>query len=214
MKTRTALASALALALAGCTDNHASVEIFAICAPPDDAAQCGTTGECGALLASPRLQVNTQESGLVNELQAFIELRNQMPNNEDLDLGRVNTNDFVGEEYLLAFRGASGLSGQVYPANFTVPAEGTSTPVVTLIPPATMAQLRTALPDNSTALVIVELRVRGRLVDGSPLETGVFEIAVDVTDANFLRDACPTAGDLRFYCPNAGQTSSTSCEAP
>lgn len=216
MKTRLALATALALALplAGCRDNDASVEIFAICAPPDDAEACGTNGSCGALLASPRLEVFTSVGGVLNELQEFIEFRNQLPDNRDLDLGRVNTNDFIGEDFLLSFSGVAGLADVIFPANFTVPADGSSTPVVTLIPQVTMAQLSTALAANTTALVIVELRARGHLVDGSQVETGPYEVAVEVTDASFTPAGCPTVGDVRFYCPNMGQTSSTTCKAP
>jgi hypothetical protein len=77
-----------------------------------------------------------------------------------------------------------------------------------------MANIANALPVDGSALVIVEVRARGHLVDGSTLETGVFEVAVDVLNTDFVPAGCPTAGDVRFYCPNAGQTASTSCSAP
>jgi hypothetical protein len=216
MKTRLVLATALALALplGGCRDNDASVEIFAICAPPDDAKKCGTSGSCSSLLASPRLFAYTSVGGVVNQLEAFIEFRNQLPDNTDLELGRLNTNDFIGEDYLLSFSGVAGLSDVIFPANFTVPADSSSTPVVTLIPQVTMAQLSTALAAGQTALVVVELRARGHLVDGSQIETGPYEVAVEVIDASYTPIGCTTAGDVRFYCPNIGQTASTTCATP
>jgi hypothetical protein len=218
MNPRPLAAALLALALAGCRDDLATIEIFAICAPPDDAAACGTSGSCEAVLASPRLDVLTSVNvggvATVNQLEAFVQLNNQLPDNADVDLGRVNTNDFIGEAYLIHFRGVAGLSDVVYPANFTVAAESSSTPVIPIIPQSTMIQLRGAMADDTTALVVAEVRVRGHLIDGSEIETESFDVAVNVTDSGFIPAGCPTAGDVRFYCPNAGQTASTVCEAP
>lgn len=218
MNPRPLAAALLVLALAGCRDDLATIELFAICAPPDDAASCGTTGACEAVLASPRLEVLTSVNvggvATVNQLEAFVQLNNQLPNNADVDLGRVNTNDFIGEAYLIHFRGVPGLSDVVYPANFTVAAESSSTPVIPIIPSSTMIQLRGAIVDGTTALVIAEVRVRGHLIDGSEIETEAFDVAVNVTDSEFVPAGCPTLGDVRFYCPNAGQTASTECVAP
>jgi hypothetical protein len=218
MNWRPLAAALLALALAGCRDDLATIELFAICAPPDDAEACGTTGSCEAVLASPRLQVFTSVTSgaitVVNQLEAFVQVNNQLPDNADRDLGRVNTNDFIGEAYLIHFRGVPGLSDVVYPANFTVAAESSSTPVIPIIPQSTMIQLRGAMADDTTALVVAEVRIRGHFIDGSEIETESFDVAVDVTDSSFIPAGCPTAGDLRFYCPNAGQTASTECKAP
>jgi hypothetical protein len=176
------------------------------------------------VLASPRLTVNTAVDGgggaVTNTLLAFVQVDNQLLDNADPAAGRVNTNDFIGEEYLISFRGLPGLSDVVFPANFTVRAESSSTPVVPIIPPSTMVQIAAAIPDPPAGapatprLVIAEVKIRGHLLDGSTIETGAMEFAVDVFDEAFTPAGCPTVGDVRFYCPNAGQTASTACEAP
>ncbi len=212
MKTSFALLTVLALALTGCEDNLASVEIFGICAPPDDAGTCGMSGTCGAYLASDRPFVYQRAFGLVNRLQEFVQINNQLPNNENVDIGRVNTNDFVAEEYLLSFLGVPNVGDVVHPANFTVPAQGSMSPVIPIIPEAAMAAIDANSIGNQT--VVVEVRVRGHFVDATEHETGPYQIAVDVIDGNYPGITCPTAGDIAVYCPNAGQTASVSCETP
>jgi len=217
MKRTALLASALALAATGCKDNIASVEIFAICAPPEDAAQCGLSGECDRLLASDRPFVFVTVGGQSNRLEQFIQINNQMPVNETIDAnGHVNTNDFIAEEYLFHYRGAPGVADVRHPANFTVPAESAFSPVVPLIPEGAMTQLNSALgAGGARALVIVEMQVRGHLLDGTELETGIYEVAVDVFDSDFTGFGCPTLGEVvTAVCPNDGQTASIACDAP
>lgn len=219
------LLALLAVAAAGCErDNDASIEVFTICAPPEDAASCGTDGTCERVLASPRPAVFVTVTPLngtgavTNQLEMFVQVNNQLLPNDDPALGRVNTNDFIGGEYLLSFRGLPGLSDVVYPANFTVPADASQTPVIPLIPASTMLQIRPALNGTAGAPVIVELRIRGELRDGTEIETGPFEVAVDVINANFDANdpsVCTGADELPVgFCPNAGQTASVACEAP
>lgn len=215
MKTRlAALASLLAL-VAGCADDRASIEIFGICAPPADAAVCGGTAPCDRYLASDRPFVYVTVGGLTNRLEEFIQINNQVPNNENLDVGRVNTNDFIAEEYVFNFQGVPGVSEVRHPANFTVAAGGVFSPVVPIIPEAAMLQLRAALGAVPQALVVVEMKVRGHLVGGHEIESGPFDIAVDVVNQDFPGFACPNATDVvTAVCPNNGQTASITCEAP
>ena len=212
------IAAALALGTlaTGCVDNAASVEIFAICAPPDDAAVCAGSATCEAVLASDRPWVFVTVGGAVNRLEQFVQLNNQIPNNAEAEIGRVNTNDFIGEAWVLSFSGLAGVADKVHPANFTVPAGGSQSPVIPIIPEDRMTQIGVAmtLAGLSQALVVVDVSARGRLVGGQEIETAPFKIAVDVFNADFTGAACPTAGDVRWYCPNAGQTASTACEAP
>jgi hypothetical protein len=208
------LLAALTAGVAGCErDNDASIEIFALCLPPEDAKVCGTDGTCEAMLASPRPFVFTTVNAQLNRLEMFVQVNNQLLPNDDPALGRVNTNDFIGGDYLLSFGGIPNLSDVVFPANFTVAANSSSTPVIPLIPMSTMAQIRATPGLNSSALVVVELRIRGELRDGTEVETGPFTVAVDVINADFV-PACPNAGDLAFFCPRPGQTASLVCEAP
>lgn len=219
MKTRlSVLACVLALASAGCVDNDASIEILAICAPPEDAEQCrGTSGECEMYLASDRPWVYTRRSdGTLNRLEEFVQINNQLPNNADPDVFRANTNDFIAEEYVLEFKGANGVPKITHPANFAIPASSSFSPVIPIIPESAMTFISAALPDSTMPrLVIAEITLRGRLVDGSEIETGVFSVAVDVFDAVFPGFGCPKPTEIvTAVCPNDGQTASVTCEEP
>ena len=212
------LLAPLALAaLAGCAPQHASVEIFALCAPPDDAAKCAFSATCDRVVGSAHLYVFTAvdvgTGPFTNELVQSIQINNQNPRNGDASAGRANTNDAVIEKYRLSYPGA-GLPDLDYPATATIPAAGAQSPVVPLIPVEITSLLRAQLTAGAIQVVLVDLKAEGRYMDGTRFETGVFRVPVDVVNATFLGSACPTAGDLRSYCPNAGQTSSTSCAAP
>lgn len=221
MKTRLVALAALALAASACTvDNHASVQIVAICAPPEDASDCGTDGTCARSLASDRSVVYTiDSSGFTNSLQMFMQVNNQTLNNADAATGRANTNDFVIEDYVVAFGGVGAIPSMTIPAGaFTVPAEGSNTPIVRLIPEAAMEYIITNLPPftdgDPPTVATVDLRLRGRFVNGDRLETGVFRAAVEVRNAFFPGFACPAGEVVIAICPNDGQTASITCEAP
>lgn len=225
MTTRLAAAFiAFGLAGSGCTvDDHASVQIFAVCAPPEDATLCGFDGACDRLLASDRPFVVSQvDFGLgpaANQLEMFVQFDNQMPDNADPSSGRVNTNDFVLEDYQISLSGPLGAAGTfVHPANATVPAESSFVPVVPIIPAVAMPFVAAQIPPGTTGLAVAEVVARGRFLDGSHHETGPFRVAVNVFNGVFdvLTDlVCPKPGEVvTAVCPNVGQTSSITCEAP
>jgi hypothetical protein len=217
MKPRILIAMALAAGAAACTKDHASVEIFAVCAPPTDAGACSSAGTCEALLASPRPFVYLIDSaGFVNELVMFVQVNNQLLDNSDPSSGRVNTNNFFIEEYRLAFPG-SGIPDVDVPASGTVASNSSSTPVIPLLPFQSSQALSAAMTGAglAVAVVSVELRIQGRFGDGTSHETGVFKLAVDVANSQAPVPVCPKAGDVvTAICPNDGQTASIKCEAP
>lgn len=211
-------AAALALgALAtGCVDNSMSIEFYAICAPPDDAEACEWGSTCDEVVGSDRLWATVTVGGAPNYLVQSIQLNNQLPNTEDLDLGRVNVNDFIGDAWLLSYSGLAGVADKVHAANFTVPAQGSQSPFIPVIPEDRMTQIGAAMATAglAEALVVVEVRARGRLVGGQQIETAPFKVAVDVLNADFTGVACPTPTDIPFYCPKPGQTASVTCVTP
>jgi len=218
MRTPLLFAPLALAAVVGCAPQHSSVEIFAICAPPVDAKLCAGAATCAKVLANSRLyfytSLNTTAGVLTNSLVASIQFNNQNPRNGDTSAGRTNTNDAVIEKYRLSYPG-SGLPDTDYAATATIPAGGAQSPLVVLIPPERADDLAAATVDGTERLVLVDLQAEGRYMDGTRFETGVFRIPVDVIDAPFAGGpACTTAGEVRFYCPNAGQTSSNSCAAP
>lgn len=219
MKLLKPLASlALVAAFSGCADNHSTIEIFGICAPPADASSCASDGTCSALLASPRPFVYLQYTSFAgaavdNELVMFMEFRNQRPRNEDRSSGRVNTADAKIEKYKYKFGGVA-VPELESPATGTVPAGGSSTPVVPIIPGSAALLMQGLLPAG-LSLVTVELRAAGRYDDGSTFETGAYQVAVDVYNSTFPGYGCPKLGDIvSAVCPNPGQTSTWTCSTP
>lgn len=180
-----ALLGALAGA-SGCVENRASVQLQAICVPTDD---CTFADTCDAqYIGYPTLDVSTSPAGV---LWLLVQVGNQLPNNEDLDVGRTNTNDAHVDETYVEFEGARGGTASVG-SNYLVPAEGTAVISVQL-------DLSTAIvPAGGTAEVLAHVRLRGYFDDGSRFESGDFPVLVRVCDGcvgTFGCAVCPPDSD-------------------
>lgn len=235
MKARKGLALALAVLAVSCTTkNDASVELYAVCGPPDDAAKCSTSGTCETLLAGrPWVATRTSLSRVQNEFRMFTQVNNQMPNNEDPEKGKANTNDFVIEEFQLRYSSFPGLSipDFTYPQNQLVPAGGSATPIITFIPPQVMKVIDDAnfAPMYAGSLapnlrVDVEVRAAGHTRDGRGVTTEAWVVPIDVYDVDRVNSGtppvsfdavCVTTSGTRpasAVCPNNGQTASVECD--
>lgn len=219
-----ALAGLLLLTSVACVDNHASIEIFGICSPDDDAEACEPPpGECDRYVAARPWMTTTVDVGrpfdpVLGSLELFMQLNNQLPNNANEELGRVNTNDFIVEYFVLEFTSSTGLAIPPIPEYPTlappVPASGTTSAWLPIIPWEIAAYLEAAMPADSSAIVTTSVRVVGHLLDGSTIETGAFEIPVDVYNATYTGAICPAGEVVLAYCPGPGQTGSVACGTP
>jgi hypothetical protein len=196
MKTRLAALALAAVALA-CADNSASIEPYAICAPPDD--ECVFSSECD-LQYIGRLALDTSVS---QQLWIFLQVNNQLPVNGDLSAGRVNTNDAYVMEYEVEYEGAASGSSMGRLQSI-VPASGSAVISVFLQPPPTAA-----------GEVIAKLRLKGEYVDQSDFETAEFEIPITVCQGCLGLPGCPVGEVITSICPpTAGQTAlAVTCEA-
>jgi hypothetical protein len=217
------LLAALVAAVSGCAPrNDASIEVVDVCAPSDDATACAPTGgTCDRFITGNPwmfLQYDDGSGNLVNNgFFFYMQLNNQRPNNKDESAGRENTADARVTEYKLSYS-TSGISLPGYTVStttVTVPAAGSTTPFVTLIPPELSATLQGLLPAGEATLVNVYVQFKGYYVDGSDWESKPFKVAVYVYNAVFPGYSCPKAGDVvTAVCPNFGQTASITCAAP
>src|SRR5512143_2713466 len=178
MKTRlAALATAAALgALAGaggCVDNRASIQLQAICAPP---ATCTFTEKCDAqYIGYPALDKGASPN---DTLWLTLQVANQLPNNQNLDTGRLNTNNAHVDEVAIEFEG--GLTGtQTTGSNYEIPAEGTS-----------VISTQLDLAAAAAGEVLARIRARGYLDDGTRFETGEFPVTVIVCASGCAPAAC------------------------
>lgn len=221
MKTRF-LTALLVLLASGCRENLGSIAPFGVCAFPEDAAACEMEATCSRYLAD-RPQVWVLDAfGDPNELELWVQWNNQMPDNSDPTSGRVNTNTFYIEEYELEFEtdALDPLNQRIVIPSFTtpatappVPAAGSTSSSVPVIPQEVLEFIAPDLPAGRS-IVRVKLRAVGKLGDDSRYETGTLPIAVEIKNEPFLGYACPFGEVVTAVCPNTGQTSSWTCEAP
>ncbi len=126
MKTHALVFSALLLGFTGCVGNNASVELGRICTHPKPDS---TSGACLYPATCDVGQLDNQRVDLAaspgfenSYLWTPIQVSNQLPNNEDTTIGRLNTNDAFIQEARLSFQIggvtiAETTSGEISPAS-------------------------------------------------------------------------------------------------
>lgn len=195
MRTRLASLAALALAASGCADNTASVRVSMICAPPDDAAKCTFEATCGAEFIGP----NTIDVTSPNRsLWLMVQVDNQLPNNRDEKIGRVNTNDAWIHEYRIEYEGLALPEGRgLIEGSAFVPANGSA--VISVL-----AVNQTVFPGLvAGAQVLAHMRLRGVYGDTHEFETGPFDIPFHVCSGCIPAFTCTTG--VPVACPQGGQ---------
>ncbi len=183
------LIAALALALsgaAGCAPDRMSLEPYCVCAMPDN---CSFSGGCDAC------SLGTQTGNGTAPLYAAIELRNQAPNNEDLKVGRVNTNDAHVTGYAVTFAGGGPAGFTVYEGTQPVPAGGSGVVIVKLAPIGAVGKYTS------------QVSFIGYYDNGREFETEPFPVGVEiVSTATF-----PCSGTDVDVCPGTGAQGNRAC---
>ncbi len=200
MKTRlAALASAALLgalaAASGCAENRASVQTQRICFPTKD---CVFAATCDMqLIGTPALDLDVAPN---STLTLFLQVANNLPNNSNVSIGRVNTNDAHIDETYIEYEGSMGGTKAVG-SNQLVPAAGTA-----------VVAAEFNLTGAAAGEVLAHLRFRGYYDDGTRFETGDFPVTIIVCGGGTTAGACtmtPTSAGCdptKLICPNAGQT--------
>jgi hypothetical protein len=158
-----ALALGAALGVQGCAQDRAAIQIQALCYPDES---CGGDGGCGALLTGvPMLKGTTSGS---SRFVVLLQVENQLPNNADLDLGRLNTNDAHVDGAAIEFEDGAAPSAEIHTNSWI--AAGSISTVLAWIP----------VPAGTAAgTKVAQLRLRGYLDDGTRFETGDFAITFE-----------------------------------
>jgi hypothetical protein len=199
MKTRAlTLASAAvlgALAVAGgCTDNRASIQVQGICYPTDG---CSFGSTCDQYFGGT--------AGVVGPgtLVLYVQVENQLTSNENLPLGRLNTNDAHVTEIRVDYEG--GQTGTTYAgANSWIPAGGS-----TIVP--------LGFGIAGAGEILARVRLSGYYDHGAHFETGEFPVSIysgagacPATCAG-ATETCPPggAGQCPVFCAAGGSTPST-----
>jgi len=169
MNTRAlALATALTgLSLGACTSPNESVSISlsAVCALTD---ACTFSAECEAQYIGEIMFDAVQAT----ELWLPVQVNNQLLNNADESIGRVNTNDAHITSFEMTYQGFA-LATATVAVSQRVPAGGTATVGLALVPP----QPGLLAPPAASGQVLARVVAKGFFENGSSFETGEFPIA-------------------------------------
>jgi len=202
--------AALALgSLAGCTvENYGTVEVAAMCLPTATCTFAATcTNTYGTGYPGVDLLTNAAPSvGVGGSLLEVFQLDNLRVNNASSSNGLTNTNDATIEEFDMDYEvpGYTIPSFKV-PTFQTVPAAGTATMFVYLIPPAAGLAMTGLIPANPTQ-VLISFRALGHFGDGATFETGKYQVPALVSQLGLYDFGCPTGKTLQQICPQPGQS--------
>jgi hypothetical protein len=196
MKTRALLFALPLLALAGCRDNMATVQIQDICFPTDD---CSFENTCDAIfLGNAKLDVSFSA---LDRLALYIQVDNQTEDNTNTDIGKTNTNDAHVDQAVIEYEGIDLPRQVLAMAPFRVPAENSQLVRVDVIPDQMNAGpvLAAFAPTPEPRQMLALLQLRGYFDDGSRFETAEFPIGIDVC-SGCIEFVCPAG---TFTCPPA-----------
>jgi hypothetical protein len=177
-------------ASSGCAPDRGSLEAFAICAMTKD---CTFKNECD-LVVMGAIQY---DSGATVALEFPIQLNNQLLNNANPALGRVNTNDAHVTGYILDFDPGGPADMTLEVGHHTVPAASSQ-----------LVWVYAAPPSSPTGNYSVNISFFGYYDNGHEFETPPFPIALEV---GTFTAACPVGEVLT--CGNSFQ-SVYACDTP
>jgi hypothetical protein len=200
MKTRALLLAlpAVVLAVAACkAENHASVNIQAICYPT---TTCSFSSTCDKHIIGPV----TMDFSRRTNAPLVLQVQNQLQDNSSTDTSRVNTHDAHVDQVSVDYSGLPLPSVTYDVTNQGIPANGNSVIMVAAIYPsaANQAILQAAFPGtNQGTNLVAKIRLRGYYDDGSRFETGDFQTGLQVCNGCLSASPCGPGLDA---CPGIG----------
>ena len=195
MKTRLAtLACAVLLAAlagaGGCVDNRVSIQVQHLCAPPTD---CDFTSGCAQFIGYVTLERGLNATGVRD---VYLQVRNNLEDNKDTTVGRLNSNDAHVDEAVVAYEGLVGGETTSGLNNLILAGEVSAVKVPLYLGTAGAGE------------VLARIRLRGYYENGSRFETGEFPITVRICAGCVglscgVGPSCPpnSDGQLPISCP-------------
>jgi hypothetical protein len=189
-----------------------SVQVAAICAPPDDVAVCAFAGDCGK---TEFLGTSTLDVSVSDQLFLVVQANNQLTNNADSSAGRGNSHDAYVTEMEVEYEAPVPVPAWREPIGpYHVPANGVSSlsifPIDASTPGALSAfmAIAGALPVGGQYRLVANVRLLGKYQDERSFETAVFPVAIDVCDGCLPFDCDPVTTGVQSpigACPSFGQ---------
>jgi len=168
------LIAGAALAAGSCSthNQYSSLEIQKLVPPTTSEALDAAGAQESCAYSTATAEYTFQTFNVTRDFYIGIVVVNELPNNANVALGRLNTNDFIAERAVTTYESTDGtninIAQQVTPVQGVVPAGGTAATAGVLIPAAQAAQLA-----NVTS-VRLHTHLEGRLLDGSTVSTNEY----------------------------------------
>jgi len=201
---------ALAVGLSGCVKDSVPVEFYGFCGFAEDATACLAPAGACETYQNGQLYLYYQSQA---ELFMVAEFHNQRPDNADVVPGGVNTANAMIKRYEYEFVASAppvALSAQTETYLSTpIPAGGTATVIVPVIPAATSAELDLAGYDG---YLEVEITPVGEYGDGSTFKVAPFVVPVWVYTGLPAGVICADPIQVPAYCPSPYQTHTVTCQ--
>jgi hypothetical protein len=212
LHSRVAISAAALLAVLGCSTNGERSDII-VTALVRPTISSGATGGAACVLSASTLEdiFGTVDPAVAATYTMGLVVANELPNNANAVIGRLNSNDFQIEQVRIGYSSPDGsikasLAEQVVPANGLV-LTGTSNAVGTVVfPPAIITALK-----GSSGTIRVSVRAEGHLLDGAAAKSSTYEYAIQVCAGCGATTPACTAPKVAFVCA-LGQNSDTTCQ--
>jgi hypothetical protein len=216
MKKLSKAAAALALLLGSCSAPYSPVQLFQVCAfPTPSGGSCTYSATCSLFLAGPALldvTASVANPAYQGPFMLAIQINNELASSASATNGTVNANDAYVQTFEVSFSGTN-LSSISVPVTVTVPAGGSATYVVPLIPASYFASLPVAA--GSYTHIVLDVKATGTFLSQESFTTQTLQIPVYLCSDCLLNNptsecagAAPTG-----LCPGDGyfQTNTPSC---
>jgi hypothetical protein len=204
MKTRALVIALPLLAAVACQDNRGSITIDHICQPPDE---CTFSGTCDEALSQARLDVGASTAF---NMWLYLQVRNQLPDNSDEDIGRTDTNGAHVDEFVIEYEGVDLPETTIVGNPASLLADSITIVKVEIIPDKLNADavLQALAPTAEPVEIVANLRMRGYFDDGTRFETDEFPVGIQICTGcvGLLCGGGPTCppnaeGQVPFACP-------------
>jgi len=184
------MALGLALALNSCTTKgqDSELEINKLVPPSTTEALDAGGGVTCDTYSTTTAEIPVQTFNTASDFKLGVVITNNLSNNANLTLGRLNTNDFNATEALITYEATDGsvinIPQQVTPTQGVIVAGGTGVVGAVLIPAAVAAQLA------GVTAVRLHVQVQGQLLDGTTITTNTYMPIAIPTSSTQDSSAC------------------------
>ncbi len=184
------LLASVALCVGSCStkNQNSELEIQKLIPPTTSEALDAAGAATSCSYSAATAEYTFQSFNTARDFSVGIVIKNNLTQNGNPSLGRLNTNDFLAMQAITTYESTDGslvnIPQQVEPIGGVAAAGGTLTTAAILIPAAVAAQLSTVTS------VRLHVRIEGRLLDGSTISTNEYLPVAVPTSSSLDSSSC------------------------